>query len=376
MPDVCPAYWPIYSDNVTWPSSTVIIPGALREQFGDADYRTHYASAKKWMDHMNGFVSDGIISRDSYGDWCVPPEDQKLIHSNDPNRKTNPALIATAYFFADLRLLAQYADEIGKSGEAQFYREQADRIKTAFNQKFLNAETGQYDNGSQTSCVLPLAFNLVPDALRHRVFDHLVSKIDTESHNHIGTGLIGCQWLMRVLTENGRADLAYTLATQTTYPSWGYMIDQGATTIWELWNGNTADPAMNSGNHVMLVGDLGVWLHESLAGIKPDPQTPGFKHIVMRPEPVEGLRFVQATHRSPYGLIASHWQRDGGAFQWDITVPVNTTAAVFVPARGVAEVTEGGRPAGQVPGLKFERMENGRAVFSAGSGSYHFRSGG
>ena len=129
---------------------------------------------------------------------------------------------------------------------------------------------------------------------------------------------------MRVLTAGGRADLAYTIATQKTYPSWGYMVEKGATTIWELWNGDTADPAMNSGNHVMLVGDLGIWLYENLAGIKSDPEQPGFKHIIMRPEPVGDLQFVKASHRSPYGLIASDWQKKDGVFRWNITVPANT----------------------------------------------------
>ena len=120
--DVCPAYWPIYSDNVTWPSSTVIIPGALREQFADsAIIARHYASAKKWMDYMGGFVKDGIISRDTYGDWCVPPEDPKLIHSNDPARKTDKALLATAYFYHDCALMARYATLLGKTEDAQHF---------------------------------------------------------------------------------------------------------------------------------------------------------------------------------------------------------------------------------------------------------------
>ena len=125
-----------------------------------------------------------------------------------------------------------------------------------------------------------------PTEQRERSLQHLVNKITDESQGHVGTGLIGGQWLMRVLSDNGRTDLAYTIATQKTYPSWGYMVEKGATTIWELWNGDTADPAMNSGNHVMLVGDLGIWLYEYVAGIKPDPEQPGFKHIIMRPEPV------------------------------------------------------------------------------------------
>ena len=371
--DVCPAFWPIYSDNVTWPSSTVIIPGALREQFADEGIiASHYASAKKWMDYMGGFVKEGIIARDSYGDWCVPPENPKLIHSNDPKRKTDKALLATAYFYHDAKLMAGCATRLGKAEDARHFTELAEKLKAAFNTKFYRADAGQYDNGSQTSCVLPLAFGLVPDGERERVFNHLVRKITDETQSHIGTGLIGGQWLMRVLTAGGRADLAYTIATQKTYPSWGYMVEQGATTIWELWNGDTADPAMNSGNHVMLVGDLGIWLYENLAGIKPDPEQLGFKRIIMRPEPVGDLQFVKATHRSPYGLIASDWQKQNGVFRWKITVPANTTATVYVPAKGAESVTESGKPAEQAQGVKLLRMEKGRAVFEVGSGSYNF----
>jgi alpha-L-rhamnosidase len=134
----------------------------------------------------------------------------------------------------------------------------------------LDQQRGQYDNGTQTSCILPLAFDLVPDDAREMIFDHLVDSIVNESHDHIGAGLIGGQYLMRLLTDNGRPDLAYTIATQKTHLSWGCMLEHGAT-IWELWNGNTADPGMNSHNHVMLVGDLETWLHEELAGIEPDP---------------------------------------------------------------------------------------------------------
>ncbi|MEI6196883.1 MAG: alpha-L-rhamnosidase C-terminal domain-containing protein, partial [Verrucomicrobiota bacterium] len=143
---------------------------------------------------------------------------------------------------------------------------------------------------------------------------------------------------------------------------WGYMVGQGATTIWELWNGNTADPTMNSGNHVMLIGDLVVWFYEYLAGIA--PASPGFKTIVMKPMPVGDLTFVKATHNSPYGLIASEWHKDGKKFDWQIEIPANTTTTVYVPATSLKAVT--------AKGVKASRFENGRAVFELGSGKYHF----
>ena len=298
--DVCPAYWPIYSDNVTWPSCTVLIPGMLWEQYGDTHtVARHYDSMVRWVDYMSGFITNGLISRDSYGDWCVPPEDPKLIHSNDPLRKTHPEVLATSYFIHDLEQLTLYAKLSGKPGDAERFTTLAAQLKTALNQKHFKAELGYYDNGSQTACVLPLAFGLVPDGERERVTHRLLDKITTETKNHAGTGLIGGQWLMRTLSATGNGELAYSIATNTTYPSWGYMVKKNATTIWELWNGDTADPAMNSGNHVMLVGDFVIWLYECLAGIQSDPAQPGFKHIVMHPHVVGDLQWVKATHQSP-----------------------------------------------------------------------------
>lgn len=375
MPDVCPPYWPFYSDNVTWPASTIIIPGALLDQYADTRLiARHYPSMVKWIEYMGAFVTNGIIAKDSYGDWCVPPESLELIHSKDPARKTNPAILATSYFTHCLNLLSRYATLLEKPDDARRFTAWASQMKTALNEKFYDREKGYYDNGTQTACVLPLAFDLVPDGERPRVFKQLVHKIEGESRGHVGTGLIGGQWLNRVLTAGGRPDLVYRFATNTAYPSWGYMVENGATTIWELWNGNTADPAMNSGNHVMLVGDLTIWLYEDLAGIKPDPARPGFKHILMKPNPVGDLKWVKASHQSPYGKITSHWQKDGETFDWQITVPPNTTATVSVPARDAQSVMESGQPAAAAAGVRFVRMEPGRAVFAVESGRYHFRS--
>jgi alpha-L-rhamnosidase len=373
--DVNPPYWPLFSDNITWPSSTVIIPGHLHEQYADVRIvARHYDSMKRWMDHMAGFMKDGLMPRDNYGDWCVPPEDPKSIHSQDPARKTSPVVLGTTYYQHCCRLMARYARLIGREADARAFEDQADALQAAFNEKLYDPAKGWYDNGSQTSCVLPLAFGMVPDDVESRVFGRLIDKITNESLNHVGTGLIGGQYLMRTLTAGGRADLAYTLASNRTYPSWGYMIDKGATTIWELWNGDTADPAMNSGNHVMLVGDLIIWFYENLAGIKGDPAHPGFGRLVMRPEIVGDLTFVQASFRSPRGMIRSYWRRSGDRLDWHVTVPPNVTAFLQVPATSDTEVQEGGRTAGQQPGIRFLGWADGRAHFDIGSGEYRFTS--
>jgi alpha-L-rhamnosidase len=367
VPDVAPAYWPIYADNVVWPSSSIIIPEMLREQFADTRIiASHYASMKLWMDHMSVSLNRGLISLDNYGDWCVPPENPTEIHSKDPARNTDKTLLATAYFYHDYKLMAQYATLLGRTGDALAFQQQAELIKAAFNERFLDRTLAQYSNGTQTSCVLPLAFGLVPEEFRQRVFNHLVDKIENETHGHVGTGLVGGQYLCRVLNDMGRPDLVYTMATQTNYPGWGYMMEHGATTIWELWNGNTADPTMNSGNHVMLIGDYVVWLYEDLAGIKTDPEHPAFKHIIMKPNPLAGLSFVKATHESPYGLISSEWHLNGKTLDWRIEVPANTTATVYVPATSPGAVKS--------PGAQAVKYEGGYAIYELGSGKYHFLS--
>jgi alpha-L-rhamnosidase len=142
-------------------------------------------------------------------------------------------------------------------------------------------------------------------------------------------------------------------------------VEKGATTVWELWNGDTADPAMNSGNHVMQIGDLNVWFYEYLAGIRPDPEKPGFKHILIRPFPVKGLTFARASHESMYGRIASHWRRENGRFLLDVTIPPNTTATVHVPAENAAAVKK-------PEGARLLKFENGQAVFEVPSGTYSF----
>ncbi|MBD3267008.1 Bacterial alpha-L-rhamnosidase, partial [bacterium] len=207
VPSVAPYYWPFYPNDVTWPSCYIIIPGTLYDQYGDTRVlEKRYPSMKRWIEFMSGFLEDNLMPRDTYGDWCVPPESPELIHSRDPNRKTAKTVLGTTYFYNDLRLMARYARILGKKEDARVFEALAQKIKTAFNAKFFDKEKNQYDNGSQTSYVLPLSFGMVPQGHRKAVFDNLAQKIMEESDGHIGTGLIGGQWLNRVLSDNGRPD--------------------------------------------------------------------------------------------------------------------------------------------------------------------------
>jgi alpha-L-rhamnosidase len=329
--DLAPTYSHPYTDAVVWPSSFVIIPHVLQHQYGDDHLlEKHYDAMKKWIDHTATFITaDGVIRKNQYGDWCVPPESPELVHSKDHLRQTDGGLLSSAYFYRALTLMEATARKQGKTEDAARFAEAARSMKENFNKVFFNAAEGYYGNGSQTACVIPLAFGLVPDDRKARVFARLVDKIENESGGHLGTGLLGGQHLLRVLSDHGRLDLAYQIATNKTYPSWGYMALNGATTLWELWNGNTGDPEMNSHNHVMLIGDLNIWFTEYLAGIR--PERPGFKKILIKPSPVGDLTWVKAHHDSPYGRIESNWKREGERFVLDVMIPPNTTAEVVLP---------------------------------------------
>ncbi len=374
LPNIAPAYYNYYDDNITWPGAYIMIANMLYNHYGDMQpVIRHYDSMKKWLYYMQRrYMADFILTKDKYGDWCVPPESPGLVHSKDPARKTDGELIATAYYYYLLHLMKGFAEILDKPEDIQEYNILSVKIKEAFNNKFLNKENLQYSNNTVTANLLPLYFDMVPEKYRDGVFSSIVNVIQEKNKGHISTGLIGIQWLMRGLTENGRPDIARKLATNTGYPGWGYMAENGATTIWELWNGNAADASMNSHNHVMLLGDLIIWFYENLAGIKTEPKHPGFKRIQMRPSLIEGLDYVNASYNSVHGLIKSNWKKAGNRFIWNITIPGNTKAEVYVPARDKNSVTEGGKDASSVRGVRFIRMEGNRAVFEAGSGDYSF----
>jgi alpha-L-rhamnosidase len=372
--DVCPAYWPFYNDNVTWAGTITLIPALLRQQYGDERIIVRqYPAMRAWVEHMCRFMVDDRMPRDNYGDWCVPPESPKTILSNDPARKTHGELIGTAYFYHILQLMSQYATLAGKPADAARYTAMAERMKTSFNKRFFQPDAARYDNGTQTSSLLPLSYGLAPPEQRTRLFGQLVAKVEGQSQSHVGVGLVGVQHLMRVLSDNGRPDLALRIATQKQYPGWGYMVGKGATTIWELWNGDTADPAMNSGNHVMLTGDLLPWLYEYLAGIRPDPAAPGYRRIVLKPAMLPGIDFVRAWRETTAGRIESQWRREKGDLRWDIAIPIGATATVYVPTADSAKVTESGQPAAQASGVKFLRQADGAAIYQVASGKYSFR---
>jgi alpha-L-rhamnosidase len=374
IPDVAPAFWNYYSDDVTWPAAFITISNNLYNQFGDiTPIQKHYAAMKKWMEYMrNKYMKDYIVTRDKYGDWCVPPEDLKLTHAKDSSRLTDGKLIATAYYFKLLSYIQRFAKLTGNDADVNEYELLAENMKKSFHIKFYNPLQNGYSNNTITANLLPLYFGICPDSLKEKVFANIYQKIRVESKDHISTGLIGTQYLMRGLTEYNNTNLAFTLASNTTYPSYGYMVANGATTIWELWNGNTADPGMNSQNHVMMLGDLLIWYYESLAGIRTDKTSVGFKKIIMKPSLPDNLQFVNASYKSIHGLINSNWKKNDDTFEWTISIPANTSATVYIPARSLSDVMESGQDLSKIEGVQSLKFENGLAIVQVGSGQYKF----
>lgn len=372
IPDVAPAYWNYYSDNVSWPSVFVFGADMLYRQFGDAQaIIDHYPAMRKWLLHFFTDKRDantGLIVADKYGDWCVTPESAELIHSKDSTRVTDGRLIGSCYAYKLLEVLMSFDDVLlqqikqGSTTNAlwlerrglsatvleadkQHFAQLRSELKESINQQFLTVRPGTspapehvlypdsifYGNNAVTANLLPLAFGIVPEEYADMVSRQIQAKIMLNPANgHLCCGVIGISWLLRELSNHGRMDIAYLLATNRSYPSWGYMLEKGATTIWELWNGDTANPAMNSGNHVMLLGDLLPWCFEHVGGIR--AAAPGFKDIRLAPNfELEELSAASVSYQTPYGQVVSTWQKAPMHLSWDIDIPLNTKALVVTP---------------------------------------------
>lgn len=366
---VSPRFWTIYAGDVTWPSVYILAAEMLYRHYGDVTAIVkHYDSMKRWVEYIyKNSMKDGLVVRDEWGDWCMPPEAPELIHSQDPMRKTDGAILGSTTFYGLLYKMIDFARISGHAEDIDNYKTHAEALKKAYNKRFFNYETAQYGNNSVTGNLLSLRYGLVPDGYEKRVFSNVVEKTEKDCKGHVSTGVVGIQHLMRGLTEHGREDLAYKIVTNTDYPSWGYMIEKGATTIWELWNGDTAAPDMNSANHVMLLGDLLIWYYENLAGIKNSKESVGFRHIEMKPCFPDGLDYVNASYQSVSGKIVSNWTRTEGRFSWNVTIPANCSATLYIPLSLHPEKPEMAK-------AHSIQCEGDNWIIELGSGNYCFKS--
>jgi alpha-L-rhamnosidase len=346
-----------------WGDAGVIVPWTIYRTYDDRRIvERHYKAMVRWMEYLHEANPDLIRNNrmgNNYGDWLSPRGDHTPKH-----------LLATAYWAYDAKLMAEMAEATGRNEDARGYRDLNERIKAAFQEAYVSPD-GRIEGDTQTCYLLALHMELLPEELRSSAAKHLVRTIEREDW-HLSTGFVGVGYLCPVLTEAGYTDIAYRLLGNETYPSWGYTIKNGATTIWERWDGWTEEdgfqsPNMNSFNHYSL-GSVGEWLYRYVAGI--DLGTPGYGHIVVRPRPGGGLTHARAEYDSVRGKISSSWKLEDGQVVLELTIPPNTTAAVHVPSTD--GVSEGGRPVDEAEGVEFVRAGDGETVLSVGSGRYEF----
>jgi alpha-L-rhamnosidase len=352
-----------------WGDAGVIVPYTIYLCYGDTrilDRR--YPAMRNWIEYIDSVNPNHIWinrSNNNFGDWLN-------VHDDTPRD-----VIATAYFAYSTDLLAKTARILGKTEDAEHYVTLRDQIRQAFRDNFVDDQV-KIKGDTQTDYVLALRFDLLKPEQRAAAAKRLVDHIVIDRKTHLSTGFVGVGYLNPTLTSIGRSDVAYSLLLNDTYPSWGYSIRQGATTIWERWDGWTQDkgfqdPGMNSFNHYSL-GSVGEWMYNRVAGIDLDPSAPGYEKIVIKPTLGGGLTWASGTLESMHGHIESKWKLDGSRLTLDVEIPANTTATIYVPSKGSDAVTESGMEAMKAIGLTFIGQQDGCSVFAATNGKFHFTS--
>jgi alpha-L-rhamnosidase len=361
--DVSPRVGPTGDSVAGWADAGVIIPWSAYLQFRDTRIlEENWSAMEKWMDHIAGSNPSYLWLKErgnDYGDWLAI------------GSQTSKDLIATAYWAYDASLMTHMAQALDRPADEQKYREVFEKIRTAFNQEYVKPD-GTIGTGSQTSYVLALHMNLLSQPQRAIAVDKLVD--DIKAHDwHLTTGFLGTPYLMIELSNSGHSDVAYRLLLQTTYPSWGYMIEHGATTMWERWNGDQmmGDPSMNSYNHYAY-GAVAEWLYRYAAGIDESPEDLGFHRIVLHPQFDASLGETKATYDSSYGPITSSWKVDGNTTAWDVVVPPNTTSLLYFPGDVTTRILENGKDVRHSAGVSLVLRDDHNAIYEAGAGSYSF----
>ena len=334
-----------------WGDAGVIVPWALYRQYGDRQVlESNFDAMARWVAFLQKNSSAFLRPALGYGDWLN-------VHDETPKD-----LIATAYFAHSTAIVAKAARVLGK--DATPYDKLFGQIRAAFDKAYL-LKNGRLAGDTQTAYALALTMDLLPEGVRAAAANRLAELVKADGW-HLSTGFLGTPALLGALSENGHADVAYRLLLQTSYPSWGYEIGKGATTIWERWDGIRPDgtfqnPAMNSFNHAAL-GSVGQWMYQNVAGIR--PENAGFERIVIKPLPAPQIHTVEAQYQSVYGPISSNWSQQGGRFTLGVTIPVNTRAEVWVPSAEGAKI--------DADGATFLRRIDRYAVYDVGSGTYRF----
>lgn len=365
-----------------WADAGIIIPWHMYQMYGDSRIlRQHYTAMLQWMDHLERLHPLHIVnSGPQYGDWLsiptTPLPDQQFGANISAYSSTPFPVFATAYYAFAARIMRDIAAVLGYAQDEKRFAVLHQQIATSFNREFVS-EDGRIYGHTQTAYAMALFMELIPERLRMRAVQHLVNLI-REQDDHLTTGIHGIRYLLPVLSDYGYDDVAYRLLLQDTYPSWMYTIHEGATTIWERWDGWTEDkgfqnPLMNSFNHYAL-GSVGEWMYRYMGGI--EPAEPGYSKITIRPRVSDQVPKVDVRYRSIKGEIVSSWElSEQGELNMLVKIPANTTAEVYIPIRYGSVILEGGVPAEQCEGIALLEQKEGCAVYRCEPGTYRFTTG-
>ncbi|GEM_PF-27731 len=344
-----------------WGSAYVITPWFNYLYYGNSRIlEQHYSGMKQWVEYLGTRTDEnGIIVREEPRGWCLgdwaPPGKIEI----------PPAFVNTCYYFYVTDLMSKIATVLANKSDAEYFKKLAEEIKEVINTHFFDKGKNQYWEGRQGADVFPLAFGIVPEEHVKGVLKNLTENIN-KNKGHLDTGILATPLLLDILTKYGMEDLAFSIMNQRDFPGFGeYILGKGATTLWEHWDGTS------SHSHPMY-GSVIRWFYQAVAGIYPDVENPGFKNVIIKPALCGDLTFASADYNSINGKITSEWKLVDGDLHFNIEIPANSTATVFIPAENLANITEGGKGLDKTRGFEFVKMENNRAVYKIGSGKYSF----
>jgi alpha-L-rhamnosidase len=349
-----------------WGDAVFVVPWVMYNFYGDQRIlEENYDAIVDWVEYMRSKSVDDLYEKDGYGDWVAV-------------EKSPSEPIGSAYYFYGAKMISIMAGILDKPEDEKTYKELADKIAKAFNEKHFDEVNSTYTGNTQTANLIPLNFGIVPKDKKNAVAAKIAENVRAKD-DHLTTGFLGVALLLPTLSNYGYNDLAYKVASQKTYPSWGYSIEKGATSIWELWNGDTEGPSMNSRNHFAL-GSCGEWFYGYLGGIKPTSDEPGFKRIILAPMPVDDLDWAKASLKTTYGLVTSQWERKGNTISYYFSIPANTTAEFRIPFldKDIVAIKEGDNLVYDkevfIPSEGIELLTNTKneTIINLDSGEYNF----
>jgi len=348
-----------------WGSSFIIVPWQQYIFSGDVTLiRRYYGKMKSYLSFLDQW-SKGNLLYFGLGDWYD-------MGPKDPwgSQLTPIEFTASAIYYYDYKVMASMANLTGEKEDAKRFMEKAEVIRKAFNEKFYNEEKGIYSTRSNTAMAMPLALNIADEKNRVEIAKKLVSDI-REHGNSFTSGDVGYRFLLKALAMEGYSNLIYEMNNQSEKPGYGYQLKMGATALTEKWNADGAN--MGSQNHFML-GQINEWFFHDLVGIgvEEDGSGAGFRHSIIKPILVGDLKWVKGSYQTISGLISTEWKRDNETFSLDVSIPANTLATVYIPAKKENDVQESGKFASKAEGVKFLRIENGSAIYEVVSGEYKF----